>query len=285
MQTLFSGLGDTRATLSPDAWRWFCQHVCLAHPIHELVHQDPLSRYSYEKPRSYAGDAVLLDLLYGEVLPVSQRVSRLGWEVYRFLCKQDSVTSLRSRRDMLAQWIDELAAQVPEARILSVACGHLREAFRSHAVREQRFGEFLALDQDPKSLDVVAQELGPLGVQVVPGSVKALLKGTLRFSGLDFIYAAGLFDYLPQPVAINLARVLFAMLRSGGRLLLANYADPVPDAAFKAYMEAFMDWWLLYRNEAQVEEWLRELPKRELSKYQLFRDATHNIIYLEAIHV
>jgi SAM-dependent methyltransferase len=150
-------------------------------------------------------------------------------------------------------------------------------------VREQRLGRFLALDQDRERLAVVDQELGPFGVETVPSPVKSLLKGELRFEAMDFVYAAGLYDYLSQPVAIQLTQVLFSMLRPGGRLLLANYADPPADSNFKAYMEAFMDWWLLYREESEVDEWSQGIPRAALDERRLFRDDTGNLLYLELI--
>lgn len=281
MQTLFSALRHARATLLPEDWKGFCRDVCLRHPVRELVHQDPFTRRSFDKPRGYAGDAVLLDFLYQGSRPRQERLSDMGLGIYRYLAEQTSSRSLLGRRDLLARCIDAAAEGRPGAGVLSVACGHLREAHLSRAVRERRLGKFLALDQDVESLDVVDRELGPLGVQKVPGSVKALLKGELRFDGMDFVYASGLYDYLPQPVAIRLSRLLFSMLRPGGRLLLANYADPAADSSFKAYMEAFMDWWLLYRDEAEVQEWSQDIPRAELAGQKLFRDETGNLVYLE----
>jgi len=283
MQLLFSTLGHTRASLLSADWKAFCRDICLRHPIRDLVHQDPLTRRSFEKPRKYAGDAVLLDLLYEGIQPArhSQRLSEIGQGVHDYLSLQTSVSSIRGRRDLLARWIDSIADRAPGAHVLSVACGHLREARLSRAVREQRLGRFLALDQDQESLTVVDQQLGFFGIETVSGSVKSMLKGELRFDAMDFIYAAGLYDYLRQPVAIQLTRVLFSMLRPGGRLLLANYADPPADSSFKAYMEAFMDWWLLYREESEVDRWSEEIPKAELAGRRLFRDDTGNLLYLE----
>ncbi len=284
MQTLFSALRHTRAVLDEQDWRRFCRETCRAHPIHRLVQRDPATRWCAMKPRKYAGDAVLLDFFYQDLDLHELGLSSLGVDILRFLGEQRTVTALRGRRDMLAQWIDGHVDRVADASILSLACGHLREAHLSRAVREGRVGEFLALDQDPLSLSVVSKELGPYGVRRVPGSVKALLRGKQTFSGLDFIYAAGLYDYLAQPIAIELTRILFSMLKPGGHLLLANYADPPRDSDFKAYMEAFMDWWLIYRDEAEVEEWLQAVPKRQLGRHRVFGDATGNVIYLEAVH-
>jgi extracellular factor (EF) 3-hydroxypalmitic acid methyl ester biosynthesis protein len=280
MQTLFSALQHTRATLLPEDWKGFCRDLCLRHPIRELVHQEFFTRRSFDKPRGYAGDAVLLDYLYQGLHSQQESPTPLGQGIYQYLSQQTSTRSLLGRRNLLAQWIDDTAQRCPEPRILSVACGHLREAHLSRAVQERRLGKFLALDQDVESLAVVGREFGNLGVEKVPGSVKALLKGELRFDGMDFIYASGLYDYLPQPVAIRLSRILFSMLRPGGRLLLANYSDPAPDSSFKAYMEAFMDWWLLYRDEAEVREWSQDIPRAELAGQKLFRDDTGNLVYL-----
>lgn len=281
MQTLFSSLQHARATLVPEDWKGFCQDVCLRHPIRELVHQDLFTRRSFDKPRGYAGDAVLLDFLYQGLRQQPDCPTPLGLGVYQYLAQQNSTRSLLGRRDLLARWIDAAAERLPGARVLSVACGHLREAHLSRAVQERRLGKFLALDQDVESLAVVDREFGALGVEQVPGSVRALLKGELRFDGMDCIYASGLYDYLPQPVAIRLSRILFSMLRPGGRLLLANYSDPSADSSFKAYMEAFMDWWLLYRDETEVREWSQDIPRAELAARKLFRDDTGNLVYLE----
>jgi extracellular factor (EF) 3-hydroxypalmitic acid methyl ester biosynthesis protein len=284
MQLLFSALNHARATLVPEDWKQFCRHVCLSHPIRSLVHQEPFTRRGFEKPRGYAGDAVTLDFVYRDWERDSFCASRLGVELHRFLCSQSTIVAVRGRRDFLTQSIDRIVERAPGADLLSVACGHLREANHSQALRESRFGKFLALDQDSRSLAVVERELGPWGIKTIPGSVRAILKGQMRFAGLGLIYAAGLYDYLPQAVAISLTRILFSMLGSGGVLLLANYADPSAASDFKAYMEAFMDWWLIYREEPEVEEWLRELPQGQVLGHRLFRDSTDNLIYLEVIH-
>ncbi len=282
MWTLFTTLGHARSVMVHEDWKRFCQ-ACLSHPIREFVHQDPIARRSFARPRGYAGDAVLLDLMYRTDMPERTRASKLGQQLGQFMYEQPSAISLRWRRDMLARRIDEVCEERPEARILSVACGHLREAQLSEAVRKRRFGQFLGLDQDPKSLAVVQRELAPFGVEAVPGSVKALLRGQQTFSDLDFIYAAGLYDYLPQAIAIRLSRILFSMLRSGGRLLLANYTDSTFDTGCKAYMEAFMDWWLIYREEPELREWLQDVPRNELASQRLFRDDLGNIAYIEAV--
>ena len=43
-------------------------------------------------------------------------------------------------------------------KILSAACGHLREAQLSQAVKDKRICEYVGLDQDEASLEVVHAE-------------------------------------------------------------------------------------------------------------------------------
>ncbi|MFE8595432.1 class I SAM-dependent methyltransferase [Archangium violaceum] len=281
MRTLLSSLGHARATLVPEDWRRFCIETCRPHPVHSLVRQEPFTRRGFEKPRRYAGDAVMLDFVYEDLAPERLGTTDTGVELNRFLCAQSSTASLRGRRDYLARYIDKVSEERADARILSVACGHLRESRRSRAVQQRQVGEFLALDQDLQSLGVIDSELGYLGIKPVAGSVKDILRDQLRFEDMDLVYASGLYDYLPQPIAIRLTAQLFSMLRPGGRLLLANYADPHKDSAFKAYMEACMDWWLIYRDESEVAGWMSDIPRSQLRRQALFRDETENLIYLE----
>ena len=55
---------------------------------------------------------------------------------------------VRNRAWLLATEIDALCNRNPKAEILSLACGHLREALHSRAVQNRSFGRFVALDQD-----------------------------------------------------------------------------------------------------------------------------------------
>ena len=277
MDTLCAGLAALRHQLPSDAWERVVHEQCRPHPVRAIVHEGPITRRAFEKPRGYAGDAETLDLAYGDAdLPPT--LSPRGAALYGYEVQMHGSASVRARRDLLAALIDEVASTVAEPHVLSVACGHLREAAYAAAVRGGRLAAFHALDQDAMSLDVVLRDHGGAGVQPVHGSVRSLLKGTTTFADLDLIYAAGLYDYLPQPVAAKLTARLFGMLRSGGRLLVANFASNLREAGF---MEAFMDWTLIYRDEPEVERFADLVPEAEIASRRLFRDGPGNVVYLE----
>ncbi|HMC88466.1 MAG TPA: hypothetical protein VKI17_02915, partial [Gemmataceae bacterium] len=62
MDDLLVALRARRLRSHQQEWQEFKQH-CLEHPIRELLHQDPLTRRAFTKPRGYPGDAMLLDLI------------------------------------------------------------------------------------------------------------------------------------------------------------------------------------------------------------------------------
>jgi extracellular factor (EF) 3-hydroxypalmitic acid methyl ester biosynthesis protein len=165
-------------------------------------------------------------------------------------------------------------------QILSVACGHLREAQKSQAVRSRQIGKFYALDRDPLSIELIDRELAEYSIQTIPSSVTALVRKKLTFENLDFVYAAGLYDYLSQPFATCLTKVMFDMLRQGGRLLLANF---VPDHLEVGYMETFMQWQLIYRTEAELEAVAMDIPNSEIASKRTFFEKEGNIVFLELV--
>jgi extracellular factor (EF) 3-hydroxypalmitic acid methyl ester biosynthesis protein len=60
--------------------------------------------------------------------------------------------------------------------------------------------------------------------------------------------------------------------------VIANFA---PNTFGAAYMEAFMDWSLIYRDEKGVESLLEELPAGMFSKVRTFREREGQIVFWE----
>jgi hypothetical protein len=98
----------------------------------------------------------------------------------------------------------------------------------SRAVQTGKIREFVAFDQDETSLDLVARDCARLGVQTIPGSVRQILSGKAKLGQYDFVYAAGLFDYLSGPVAAALTRRMFEVTRPGGSDAHSQFPDRCP---------------------------------------------------------
>ena len=72
---LFEGLRELRSAASTGEWPGLREQI-QSHPVRALIHEDPMTRRSFEKPRGYAGDAVLLDYIYGEPVAGAERPSK-----------------------------------------------------------------------------------------------------------------------------------------------------------------------------------------------------------------
>src|SRR6202011_3337134 len=115
---------------------------------------------------------------------------------------------------------------------------------------------------DPENLAVIAKDYARHEVKTLKANVKQVVTKSVEFSNVSLIYAAGLFDYLQDPFAKALTKTMFESLRSGGKLLLANFLPNIRDCGF---MEAVMDWWLTYRTEHDLEGLLEEIPSEMVS--------------------
>lgn len=276
LDDLFDDLSARRED-EPSAWPAYAK-ACLNHPLRGVLHQDPFTWRAFDKPRGYAGDAVMMDYIYGlgEAREAAQNATPLGRTIFRHMATRPSARAVCYRRALLADLIDRTAARGGRS-VFALAAGHLREAEVSSAVRQGRIERFVAMDQDDSSLDLIARDYGHLGIRASRGSVRRILGRKAKSEPFDLVYAAGLYDYLQAPVATALTRHLFDMTAPGGTLLVPNFLQGARDTA---YMEAFMDWHLIYRDHADMEALVRSLPAAAVAGYEIFDDPDDTITFL-----
>ena len=278
MGKLRTSLRELRSELRPGEWTLIGEQA-RRHPLHTLLLESPFTRRAYEKPRGYAGDAVMMDLIYGMARP-GDDLSPLGGMLYGYEFDSPCFQSVRSRRAILAREIDSVAAAHPNVQVLSVASGHLREIEWSRAARSGAV-DITAIDQDHDSLSCIAHDYDQrYRVKTVPASIGDVLRRTVRFADIDLAYAAGLYDYLQDDVARALTAALFRMLRPGGRLLIANFTPATYDAAF---MEMFMDWRLVYRTPEAVRPLAASINPADVARIEQFFDDNQHVTYIRVV--
>lgn len=260
-----------------DGWRSYIESDVRTHAVRELVHRDPFTYRAFSKPRGYAGDAVMMDMIYGYQAAALSSLDALAGSVHAFCAQSPAPAAVRFRRQVLAETIDAVAsAHGRRIDVVALAAGHLREADLSVAVREGR-AAVTAIDQDEESLDVIRRDYRARLVTAVPGSVRRLVTGQQTLPACDLVYSAGLYDYLPDAVAVRLTTRLFEALRPGGTLLLANFRPDIPDVG---YMEAMMDWHLIYRDDAEMLDLIEEISVADIGAIDQFHDPFDNITFL-----
>lgn len=277
LSRLRSVLTETRRKLPTNDWHQFITSRVLTHPVREVMHADPFTYRAFTKPRGYAGDAVMMDYIYGRTCPELEQLSAPARRIFDYCTNTSSPEAVRFRRRVLAETIDVAAARANRPiEVVALASGHLREADFSTAVRSGS-ARVTAIDQDEESLDVVKTEYSRFGVQTTPTSVRHLLAGRARLPLSDLSYSAGLYDYLPAAAATRLTTLMFEALRPGGTVLLANFR---PDIADAGYMEGIMDWHLIYRDDQAMLNLTAGVPRGEVAAIEQFHDPFDNIGFL-----
>ena len=154
-----SHLDATRSRVHADVWQALIP-VVQNHPLLDYFLEDPLTRWSYHKPRGYSGDAQLLDYIYCDphVAESVANASKIGKELYSHTKNVPSCIAARERRDLLTRYVDEIAIKNgAQTEVLAIAAGHLREANRS-PIRKGRLKRWVALDQDPQSVGLITRD-------------------------------------------------------------------------------------------------------------------------------
>lgn len=276
LDRVFAGLNTIRERLDRADWLHWADTEFAEHPLFASLMEDPMLKRSYEKPRGYPGDAVLLDYIYRIRQP--HECPSLGREIWDHCTStRPAALAVQARRRVIGRALDELAERpVGQRRALAVACGHLREGHLSDALRGDELDEVLALDSDSESLAVVERLFGSHGVTTDFRSAARLL-GDKRVGEFDLVYSAGLYDYLEEEFARRLTASMFRMLRPGGRLLVCNFVPQIYDAGF---MEAAMGWRLIYRDEVQILDVAKDIPESERATTTTWTDPFDAVSYL-----
>ena len=249
------------------------QSHCKAHPLSELLLLDPYSRRAIDKPRGYAGDAVMLDYIYR---PDTSSLEGMASIIHRATTTLPNAKSVLWRRDYLANLIFSRMTTVDTARVLTIASGHMRELDVLRELTTKTNVEFTALDQDSDSIFEAKSTYNEFNIIGKCRSFASLIRNKNSKKKFDLIYSAGLLDYLPQATAVSLVKAMFARLLPGGVLSVGNFAR---DSHGRGFMAGFMDWCLIYRNEEDMIA-LAQVACPGVP-FRIFRDQPRNVVYLE----
>ena len=69
-----------------ESWQEYAR-ACLDHPLRHLLHQDPFTYRAFSKPRGYAGDAVMMDYIYGlgEAQQATSEATTSGRAIFSYM--------------------------------------------------------------------------------------------------------------------------------------------------------------------------------------------------------
>lgn len=229
----------------------------------KLFLSSPFGHRTYHKPLGYAGDYEMMNMIHRNAPEGNSLYEKL---IHLLLVSQWPARSVRNRIAHLREHILNETARVSRmnkaARILNIGCGPAREIqdFLRETHLSNRAG-FTLVDFNEETLAHANSKIADAKnkfarrtqVQIKQLSVYELLKNTRRneldAEKFDFIYCAGLFDYLALDTARALVNLWYDSLAPGGLMLIANMNDTKP---FRNFIEFILDWQLIYRDSREV---------------------------------
>ncbi len=246
----------------PAEWRPV-HHTYVKRQLHPLMLCAPFAWRTFTKPLGYAGDYEMVNMILRDPHEGASLFAKL-LNVWFLL--QPPAEAHRNRIDYLTQKLVEetVRAGTPSrpARVFNLGCGPAAEVQRF--LRDQHVCErahFTLLDFNEETLQHAQRALQEqkalhrrsTPIQLVKKSVVQLLKpGSKPVEGMpkyDYVYCAGLFDYLPDKVCKQLMNVFYEMLAPGGLLVVTNVeaANPI-----RHMLDYVLEWHLIYRDSRQM---------------------------------
>jgi extracellular factor (EF) 3-hydroxypalmitic acid methyl ester biosynthesis protein len=230
--------------------------------IHPLILAAPFVYRTLQKPLGYAGDYEMVNMMLRDPYEGASLFAK-AFNVCAL--SRPPIVAHRNRLQLLAERLLQETVRASSRsrplRVLNVGCGpahEVRQFLASHACSSQV--EFTLLDFNAETLDYAGRALSDCKtrhgrftkVQLVKRSVQQMLKQAARpgqgTEQYDFVYCAGLFDYLPDAVCRSLVSYFYDLLAPGGLTLVTN-VDAHPS---QKEMEYFLEWHLIYRNTRQM---------------------------------
>ncbi len=246
-------------------------HNYLRRQLHPLVLCSPFAHRTFHKPLGYAGDYEVVDMM---LRPPYEGGSLFAKILNVWLWGQAPATAHRNRVVYLEQKLIEESLRAKRhgrsVRVFNFACGPAAEI--QSFIKNQSLSDdasLFLLDFNEETLTHLQQKLAAIKMQEQRGTklqfIKKSVHSMLKESGrstlnpreetYDFVYCAGLFDYLSDNVCKRLMDVMYDMVSPGGLLLATNVTDALNDTRpFRYSMEYILDWHLIYRDGKQLHE-------------------------------
>lgn len=269
------------------AHRAYCRRL-----IQPLVLSSPFALRAVKKPMGYAGDYELVDMILRDP---HEGKSLYGKVLNHWFIKQPPAEAHRNRIAYLTQKLVEETARVKNlgrtTRIFNIGCGPAQEIQRFFDESSlSNYVEFTLLDFNDETLTFAKKVLEQARMRNARQAKMEFARKSaaqlLRMKGgkgegsvqdkYDFVYCAGLFDYLADSLCKQLTEVFYKMLLPGGLLVVTNVDSSNP---IRHWLGDILEWHLIYRDQHEL---LALSPtSADPCWVRLVADATSANIFLE----
>ena len=222
--------------------------VQILEPVRRVHARSPFVARLQQWPRGYAGDFETVEYLISGTNRAGDPLARVceSYALTRSIAQQH-----RNRvRHQAGRILRVLLAQPGASRIASLACGSCPDLRSILDQLPMLAGEIWLNDIDAAAIDLSRTALMPIEDRcrfIEDDAVSAARR--MPRGAFDLVLAGGLFDYLPDRVAVLLIQMVWRLLAPGGTFFFTNIASSNP---YRPLIEYFGDWKLIERSEDDI---------------------------------
>lgn len=238
--------------------------------LHPFLLLSPFVKRAYSKPLGYPGDYEMMNMLYGDH---DEGESLFGRLMNRYCCQVTAARSVMKRApyilEKIGHTIDRVSHHKESVSLTSIGCGpamEIQELIKVNPMSDPC--RVTLIDTEQEALRHCREKIRGLkeatqsriSVYFLNKSIHQLILDPYmlnQLAGQDLIYAMGLFDYLPAPVAKRLLQKLYRLLSDKGELIIGNI-DTSCDSRY--FMEYAAEWYLLYRTPEEMIRLAEGIP-------------------------
>ncbi len=259
--------------------------------LHPLMLCSPFVYRVYHKPLGYAGDYEMINMMLRDPYEGASLFAKI---LNIHFLDTSPCRAHRNRIKTLTRNLRREAGRVlrekGEFRIINMGCGPAKE-IQDFIVEEELSdrSSFVLMDFNDETLEYAEKTLEDVKrkhhrrarIQMVKKSVHQILKESFKAPGpqemnYDFIYCAGLFDYLEDRICKRLMEYFYGLLSPGGLLLATNVT---PNSPIRNILESLLEWPMVYRNAEQMSALIPDLAGK--GSFKVYTEETGVNIFAE----
>jgi extracellular factor (EF) 3-hydroxypalmitic acid methyl ester biosynthesis protein len=245
--------------------------------IHPLTMCAPFMHRTYTKPLGYAGDYEMVRMILRDPLEGQNSYAKV---VNSVLLRSGTAEAHRNRIVKLTEYLVAEARRVNghgrPFKVLNIGCGPAAEVerFLQHSWLSDRANLHL-LDFNQETLAFAEEQITRAirehrrraEVKFIHRSVHELLKQASGRNApseeeFEFVYCAGLFDYLNDRICGRLLKLFYSWTLPGGFVVATNVHPKHP---VRGFLEHLQEWYLIVRDERQMQELAPELGQQAVT--------------------
>lgn len=208
-----------------------------------LKKENTLFGHTYEKPFGYAGDFLLIEKIYEKYVTENPKYKK--WDL--FYHSHEATEAVRNRKKYFIEKMKEIVTSKKEVNVLILGSGPASDVFEFCQTNDSENIFFDLLDIDKNAIEYARKKN-----EKYLKNINFIEANVIKYSTdkkYDFIWSAGLFDYLNDKLFVALLKRFKDNLTTDGKIIIGNFSPSNPTIKV---MEVMTEWYLNYRDEEHL---------------------------------